>query len=109
VGNGCVWVVVANLDSDGDGMKDSDEVRAGTDPLRADSLLEIESLRVASGNQYVIQWQSVAGKRYTIDWATNLLTGFEALTTNIVGVGSENVYTDTYNRTGPCYYRIKLE
>ena len=56
------------LDSDGDGRLNWVEFRDGTDPVDANSLLQITDLSI-NGNQLSLTWQAVAGKTYTM-WFT---------------------------------------
>ena len=56
------------LDADHDGRLNWVEFRDGTDPVDANSLLQITDLSI-SGNQLTLTWQAVAGKTYTM-WFT---------------------------------------
>jgi len=98
-------------DSDGDGMPNADELLAGTSPTNAASCLRIEVLVTTNASGAVIGWQSVAGKRYRMQRATNLTAGgFSNLKTNITASPVMNVYTDTTaSGVGPYHYRIELE
>jgi len=100
---------VGNPDTDGDRMKDGDEVRAGTSPLDSLDLLQMRSLTVESGNGFVVSWQSVEGMKYTISWATNLTSGFSPLVTNVTGLLPDNVHTDIVSGANSVFYRIDLE
>lgn len=55
-----------NLDSDSDGMLDSDELVAGTDPEDPDSVLKILSAIPVSDGTLTLTWTSVAGKIYSV-------------------------------------------
>jgi hypothetical protein len=57
----------------------------------------------------VVSWQSVSGKRYKVMGATNLLTGFTNLATNIQATPAVNVYTDSVVSAETKFYRVKLE
>ena len=77
----------ANLDSDGDGMTNLQEYRAGTDPRSAASRLRIISLDV-SADAPQISFPTVGGKTYRIEYCDNLAQG----TWNILG---HNMFTQT--------------
>ncbi len=72
-------------DDDGDGMTNVQEFLAGTNPLDANSVLRIDSiLRTPGGLE--IQFPSVSGKTYRIEYSSDLQT-WAALPTNIPGTG----------------------
>ena len=102
---------VNNPDTDGDGMKDGDEYRAGTSALDANDVFQVKNFGAATGaqNQYVIAWSSVGTNEYRIGWSTNLGLGFQALVSNLPATPPLNTYTDTCSEAGPRYYRIQLE
>jgi hypothetical protein len=62
-----------------------------------------------TGTNLVIQWQTVAGKFYTIQRSTNLMNGFTIpLLTGIPGAGGMNARTLQVDQA--CgYYRVKVE
>jgi hypothetical protein len=60
-----------HADSDGDGLDNLEEFRAGTNPSEPASLLHIQAVRV-SGADVVIQFASVAGKAYRLERAQGL-------------------------------------
>lgn len=99
------------IDSDNDGMSDADEWHAGTDPLQAGSALAFDSVMEDDSNYgFVIRWQSVAGKQYSVMSATNLMTGFNiTVATNLTATPPQNIYTDTVERTQNTFYSIELE
>lgn len=59
-----------NPDTDGDGVADGDEHRAGTGLLDDESYLAMIRLRPAAGGAMLVEWDSVAGKRYQVQVAT---------------------------------------
>jgi hypothetical protein len=59
-------------DSDGDAMRDADEIVAGTDATNGASLFKLDSIR--SGPGPVLNWWGVSGRLYDIQCAT-LATG----------------------------------
>jgi hypothetical protein len=60
----------ANLDNDGDGMKNGAEYIAGTDPQDPASCLKVEQFGVSSPAQ--ITFQAVSNKTYTIQYTDDL-------------------------------------
>ncbi|HEY8240921.1 MAG TPA: thrombospondin type 3 repeat-containing protein, partial [Kiritimatiellia bacterium] len=61
-------------DSDGDGMKDGDEKRAGTDMLNASSYLVVGDVNVV-GKDVVVTWDSVPGVKYEVEYSDDLTGG----------------------------------
>jgi hypothetical protein len=59
--------------------------------------------------EFVLRWQSVAGKTYSVLAATNLMTGFTALTNGLPATPTVNVYTDKVNGAGQKFYRVGVE
>jgi len=53
-------------DTDGDGLSDSDEGLAGTDPVDPQSVLRIVSLTGTADGYVTITWTSVPGKIYHV-------------------------------------------
>ncbi|MBP7830184.1 MAG: hypothetical protein KA248_09735 [Kiritimatiellae bacterium] len=96
-------------DSDGDRSSDGEEIRAGTDPLDALSVFELVGVRVqVSGS--VVRWSSVAGKQYDLSRSANLQGVFEGVFTNLPATPPLNVHTDqTAAGAGPWLYRVETE
>ena len=97
------------VDSDGDGLTDADEFRAGTSPYSAASALRITGVNRSGDGGFVVRWQSVSGKQYAVDVALDLLEEFGVVESGIEATPPENTYTDQVERTSPVYYRIRLE
>lgn len=60
------------VDSDGDGMGNAAEFRAGTDPLDAKSLLSIYSTTMLADGSTQITWRSVLGVTYLVKCSDDL-------------------------------------
>lgn len=103
-------LVNAMDDPDDDGFYNGQEYGAGTVPTNGQSLLRFEAT-AGDGAGLLVTWQSVDGKRYRLERATNLMGDFSFLVkTNILGVAPMNTETDTTAAgVGPWLYRIKLE
>lgn len=96
-------------DSDGDGALNEDEFAAGTDSLDAASVFQVAGLALQSAGP-VVAWSSVSSRLYRVQRATNLLTGFETMQSNILAVWPQNVITDlTAGAVTARFYRIQLE
>jgi hypothetical protein len=103
-------------DSDGDGLSDTNELRAGTGLVDPASYLGIMDVWLAPGigaTGLVVRWQSVTGKVYRLQRGTNLLDTPPCpvlVCTNIPAVPPMNTHTDTTAvGQGPWFYRIGLD
>jgi formylglycine-generating enzyme required for sulfatase activity len=96
-----------NSDSDGDGLKDWQEYRAGTDPTNMSSVLAVQAVSTNGG--IVIRWPSAAGKIYTIERCSDLAKGFSTLTNNLHARPPTNTYTDHTPATHAYFYRVKVK
>jgi hypothetical protein len=98
-----------NADPDHDGMSNYDEFWAGTDPLDPNSALRINTTSLVFNGHVRIQWQTVAGKGYTVQTSNDLFS-WSNVGNVVVGDGTTASVTDptpisqTYQR----FYRINL-
>jgi hypothetical protein len=102
----------ATADPDRDGLNNEQEFWAGTSPTNPASCLVIYALtnNPALPGEFVVSWQSVTDRWYTVQAATNLLTGFNLnLRTNIPATPPVNVHTDNVSGVGQKFYRVKVE
>lgn len=95
------------LDTDGDGLVAWEEYIAGTIPTQAGSGLTVEADVQPLGAGFIVRWPSVAGRIYTVEQSTNLLSGFQPLETR-VATPPENAYTGAVQQAG-AYYRVQAE
>ena len=102
------------LDSDSDGMNNSQEYLAGTNPTNTASVFKIISGQMISSTQFVLRWSSVSNRLYDVMRATNLATGTGAFVrlpggTNLTGTPIENTWTDSVSRASPPgFYRVSV-
>lgn len=100
-------------DADGDGQPLWNERFAGTSPTNAASLLRLAAVaRTSTSGGLLITWQSVTGKLYSVERATNLLaaTPFALLYQHVPGQPGTTVRTDlTATARSPYLYRVRVE
>jgi len=100
-----------NEDSDGDGLTNLKEYIAGTDPQDADSSFEFVRVGEESPGTVLVEWSSVAGKRYAVLRSPTLSTNrldYEAIQSSILSQGVTTSYRDTTaGRTH--FYRVQVE
>ncbi|HUI07587.1 MAG TPA: thrombospondin type 3 repeat-containing protein [Verrucomicrobiae bacterium] len=65
----------ANVDSDGDGFSNLQEYRAGTDPTNSASAFRVIDI-TPDGDDLLITWTAVGGKRYAVQTTTGSSLGF---------------------------------
>jgi hypothetical protein len=98
-------------DSDGDGMNNWQEWRAGTNPTDALSVLRMLTPSMTN-NWPLISWQSVNGITYSLERSTGpaLPANFSQIQSNIAGQSDTTTYTDT-NAVGASasLYRVVVQ
>lgn len=97
-------------DSDGDGMTNWDEWRAGTVPTNAASALRLLTPRWGVAG-LAVSWQSVTNRSYYLQRAVDLggQQSFSTLQSNLVGHTGVTTYSDTTAvGVGPYFYRVCL-
>ena len=90
-----IGVTTGAADSDGDGMTNAQEFRAGTDPRNAASILRLGP-PATSGSDKMLSLPSFLGITYRIDYADDLLSAnhWRTLADQIPGTGSAITITD---------------
>lgn len=96
------------LDSDGDGQSNLDEYIAGMDPTNSGSIFMIKSADAVLDGGFVITWDSVTGRVYSVQWKGSMTNAFQSLETGILP--PQNSYTDSVHKAKSCgYYTIDVE
>ncbi|MEI6891839.1 MAG: hypothetical protein V5783_06680 [Pontiella sp.] len=99
-----------HLDTDGDGLLTWEEYIAGTNPTNAASVLTITSHQSLDNGDYVVTWQSVEGKSYSVITNTSLLYPQEGVAaSDILGLVGETSYTGTISGANEVFYEIGVE
>jgi hypothetical protein len=96
-------------DSDDDGVNDGLEALAGTDRNDAQSLFEISEAANASASNLLVRWSSVAGRMYTIQSSTNLVSGLVPLQSNIPASYPLNTFTIQVDDVSHLFYVIEVQ
>ena len=99
-----------NTDSDGDGMSNSDEQKAGTNPNDPQSRFAFIDIGPDPMGGLAIRWSSVALNNYTVQRSGNLTLGFTNLFTGIAATPGTNYMRDaTATGSGTVFYRLRVE
>lgn len=90
--------VSASADFDGDGTSNRDEYLAGTSPVDENSQFVVHSPAATGG--FVVRWNSVVGRTYTLHESTNLQQGFTAVQAGIPATYPVNSHTTSVSGAG---------
>ena len=97
-------------DPDQDGMNNLGEYKAGTEPTDPASRFAFVRVLLEPTGGVRVEWSSVAGKRYTLQRSSSLMTGFIHLQGTIAATPPTNSFHDaTATGAGPWFYRLRLE
>lgn len=97
-----------HTDADADGFPDVAEYRAGTQPNNPTSALQVAVFRMDTGSA-VVKWDSVAGKTYTLERSTNVMSGYAAVSPVVLAAAPANLWTDAPPEAAVWFYRVRLE
>jgi len=70
-------------DYDHDGRSNFEEWLAGTNPTNDQSVFRIQGMGIDTARGLSFDWAGLAGRRYSVYTATNLMDGFSVWTTNL--------------------------
>jgi hypothetical protein len=98
-------------DTDMDGLLAWEEYVAGTIPTDANSVLKLTSAESIGGNNFVITWQSVEGKSYSILTNLSLTAGTPGgvAASGIIGVDGETSVTSSLPAASSVFYEIGVQ
>lgn len=97
----------AALDSDGDGMSNADEARAGTHPLDPTSRLWARSL--VQGQNFTLRWPLLPNKQHQV-WHSDTLAAWTPAAGSPASVGQE--YRQTFPdalASGPRFFQARVQ
>jgi hypothetical protein len=105
---GVTGVVNPDGDSDGDGQSDYDEYVAGMDPTSSASCFIVNEAYAPTNGQFVIYWNAVSGRVYSIEWTSAVTNSFELMATDLYY--PQNSYTDTLHQAEDSgFYKVEVE
>lgn len=76
---GSCIVVKPDADTDGDRFANLEEIIAGSDPLNKNSLFTITEALINGDGHYILNWDAIEGRIYTILWTPSLNQPFRFL------------------------------
>ena len=95
-----------NADDDGDGMTNSAEDAAGTNPFDPNSGLKTTGLSAQNGNTLTLQWSSVAGKKYQVQGAASVAGPWNPAGPVLNGTGG--TLSPSVTASDPSFFRVVL-
>ncbi len=100
-----------NEDSDGDGMSNWEEFKAGTNPGDFSSAFQFLSCEQVDATRILVAWQSADGRFYSLLRYPSLLsTNYTVVQNHIFATTPITTWMDTNAPPpGPCFYRVLLE
>ena len=97
----------ATCDPDGDGLSNSQEFFAGTDPNDAGSYLRVTK-SAADSVGFLLEWAAVTGRTYAVEYRTDLDSGWTNLTTVTAFTPLTNVTDNSAIGEQKRFYRVRL-
>ncbi|MDF7824500.1 sialidase family protein [Pontiellaceae bacterium B12227] len=100
------------IDTDGDGMDNYSEWKAGTNPTNRLSRFLLSCAPSGAADRVELSWNSLTSRTYCLDFGTNLLDSpaFSTLIPGIPGEQDVTVIAVTNSNLHPAgYYRISIE
>ncbi|HOK78331.1 MAG TPA: hypothetical protein PLW35_11495, partial [Verrucomicrobiota bacterium] len=108
---GDLTVADATSDRDGDRARDVEEFVAGTDPNNAQDYFHIQDWFFAEtvGGNLVLRWNSVTGRVYTVNTATNLAESSWSNVLQRMGDGTAQSFTNPLPDVPHRFFRLRVE
>jgi hypothetical protein len=103
---GSLTHLTATGDYDGDGLADSAEYVAGTNPTNSASVLAVSAL-VLDPDLY-LEWDTVPDRIYSIYWSTNLIDGFTCVESNLPWTSNSYLHTE-YGHALQGFYQLEVQ
>ncbi|MEJ5239433.1 MAG: hypothetical protein WHT82_13820, partial [Limisphaera sp.] len=97
----------ADADADGDGVPNRLEYETGTDPSDSRSHARVEAGRPGSAGSLVLQWPSVPGYEYVLEWAPDLGGPWFPVFTQRA-TGWQMSYRQSVNEGPRRFYRVRF-
>jgi hypothetical protein len=95
-------------DSDCDGLNNQGEYIAGSNPTNAHSLFNVTCPKAGSGDGFVVSWDALPGRIYSVWRQSGLGKEFQPLETDIEY--PQNSYTDTVHSAESCgFYKVTVD
>jgi hypothetical protein len=97
-------------DTDHDGMLDTAEIAAGTDPANPASVLKLDTHLLPLESRVSLEWLSVTGRTYTVESASALgsVSPWQKAVTNLAGTGSLMRWQDSVGGDAARLYRLSV-
>ncbi|MEY2487464.1 MAG: hypothetical protein QOH39_3112 [Verrucomicrobiota bacterium] len=91
-------------DDDGDGMKNGDEDLAGTNPFDPSSIFAVMNVIRPDSSTVSVTWSSVAGKKYRLEYTSNLNASYTPIGTTLTASGP--TLSEAVAASGPAFYHV---
>lgn len=101
-------MALKDTDSDGDGIPNWAEYRAGTSPVDGNSAFRLTRTEPDTGAGMKIRFMTVMGKQYAVESSTGFGSGWIQVGSTINGTDGEVVVTDNSTGAASKFYRIRL-
>ena len=105
-GQSTITVIDPAGDNDGDGMINSAEDIAGTNPLSSSSILHVTSIVRTPPTSLSVTWSSVAGKAYQLETAS--LPNGTYISVGPVVNATNTSTNETISASTPAFYRVRV-
>ncbi|MBN2704793.1 MAG: hypothetical protein JXR23_11350 [Pontiellaceae bacterium] len=94
-------------DSDGDGQSDLAEFIAGTNPTNSGSLFELDAGSDSTNDCFIVSWEAVTDRVYSVWWTAALTNSYSLLETDIHY--PQNSYTDECHQVeSQGFYKVEV-